>query len=266
MSEDDEGVSSKVVARPPRGHGARLTDAVLRSIRGHHAFESCVGKLATAIRLGVYPDGSMLPPERELAEKMGVSRATLREAIAALRMVGLVRTKRGRGGGTVVDHRPERRPEGTPMNLGERREALLDSLDFRRMVEPGACWLAASRDLDDVQIKLLTESLADVAEATDPGVHRQADSRLHLAIATVTDSPRTIDAVTSVQADLHDMLNAIPVLQVNIEHSAAQHQEVVEAIFARRAGDARLVMERHCDDTAALLYGLLGEHYGKEEV
>jgi GntR family transcriptional repressor for pyruvate dehydrogenase complex len=63
----------------------RLADAVLRPVRGHHAFESCVEKLATSIRLGLYEAGSTLPPERELAERIGVSRATLRDAIAALR-------------------------------------------------------------------------------------------------------------------------------------------------------------------------------------
>ena len=62
-----------------------LGEAVLRPVRGHHAFEACVEQLGTAIRLGVYPRGSTLPPERELAERMGVSRATLREAMAALR-------------------------------------------------------------------------------------------------------------------------------------------------------------------------------------
>ena len=83
-----------------------LGESVLRAVRGRHAFEGCVEQLATAIRLGVYPRGSALPPERELAERMGVSRATLREAIAALRSAEFVNTTRGRGGGTVVSYRP----------------------------------------------------------------------------------------------------------------------------------------------------------------
>ena len=83
-----------------------LADVVLASGRGRHAFEDCVERLATAIRLGIYPYGSALPPERELALRMGVSRATLREAIAALRAARMVRTRRGRGGGTVVDQAP----------------------------------------------------------------------------------------------------------------------------------------------------------------
>src|SRR4051812_29656887 len=96
-------VPRKRAVPPPVGP---LGDAVLRPVRGHHAFESCVEQLATAIRLGVFPLGAALPPERELAERMGVSRATLREAIAALRAADMVRTTRGRGGGTVVAFTP----------------------------------------------------------------------------------------------------------------------------------------------------------------
>ena len=73
---------------------------------GRHAFEGCVERLATAIRLGVYPCGTTLPPERELAGLLAVSRATVREAIAALRAAGMVSTTRGRGGGTVVELEP----------------------------------------------------------------------------------------------------------------------------------------------------------------
>src|SRR3954462_2976359 len=84
-----------------------LPRAVLRPVRGHHAFEACVEQVATAIRLGVYPLGTTLPPERELSERLEVSRATVREAIAALRAAGLVATRRGRGGGTVVTMKPQ---------------------------------------------------------------------------------------------------------------------------------------------------------------
>ncbi|UYM07320.1 FadR/GntR family transcriptional regulator [Solicola gregarius] len=233
-----------------------LTDAVLRPVRGHHAFESCVGRLATAIRLGVYANGDVLPPERELAARMEVSRATLREAIAALRTAGLVRTTRGRGGGTVIDYDPTH-PE-TVADLGDRRERLLDSLVFRRVVEGGASHVAAGRTLDAAQRALLQEAHERVADAADRGAHRQADSQFHLAIAAVTESPLIIDAVTVAQADLHDMLTAIPVLDVNIEHSDGQHAAITEAILGGRPTKARHVMESHCDDTEALLRGLLG--------
>jgi GntR family transcriptional regulator, transcriptional repressor for pyruvate dehydrogenase complex len=235
----------------------RLKDVVLRPVRGHHPFEGCVEQLATAIRLGVYPTGSTLPPERDLAERMGVARATLREAMAALRQTGMVRTTRGRGGGTVVSYEPQPPAYAEGSALADRREHLLDCLVFRRVVEPGASWTAAQRDLSAADRALLGEALTAVETAPDPAAHRQADSRLHLTIAGVTASPRTIAAVTDVQACLHDMLQAIPVLEVNIAHSNSQHAAIVAAILDGSAARARRVMEQHCEDTAALVRGLL---------
>ena len=234
-----------------------LGATVLRAVRGHHAFEGCVEQLATAIRLGVYPRGSALPPERELAERLGVARATLREAIAALRAADFVNTTRGRGGGTVVSYRQAKPSARLARALLPRSEELHDMLVFRRVVEPGACHIAASRELTDEQRDLLVTAHDEVAGATDDVEHRQADSRFHLALAAVTDSPLTVRSVTAVQADLHDMLMAIPVLDVNIDHSSAQHKAILTAVLKGDATKARRVMESHCDDTAALLRGLL---------
>jgi GntR family transcriptional repressor for pyruvate dehydrogenase complex len=235
-----------------------LGEAVLRRVRGHHAFEACVEQLATAIRLGAYPTGSALPPERELAGRMGVSRATLREAMAALRQAGLVETRRGRGGGTVVTQGSALQARIPVRQREQRRSEWLDALAFRRIVEPGACALAATTDLGEKSRRTLTTALAAVAKAQRPGTHRQADSRLHLTLATLTGSRSVIEAVTSVQASLEEMLRAIPVLEANIAHSDRQHETIVAAVLDGDPGRARRAMEQHCDDTAALLRGLLG--------
>jgi GntR family transcriptional repressor for pyruvate dehydrogenase complex len=230
-----------------------LAETVLASSRG---FESCVERLATAIRLGVYPHGSALPPERELAGLLGVSRATVREAIAALRAAGMVSTTRGRGGGTVVDLEPPT-PGGEPGAATPRRPELLDALVFRRVVEPGACFVAATVGRSATDLEGLHAAHDRVRAAETPAEHRQADSRLHLAIAALTGSAYLVDAVTQVQAAVHEMLLAIPVLATNIEHSNAQHAEIVAAVEGREPERARCAMEEHCDDTAALLRGLL---------
>jgi GntR family transcriptional repressor for pyruvate dehydrogenase complex len=243
---------------PPAPDALRLPQAVLRPVRGHHAFEACVEQLATAIRLGVYPSDTALPAERELAEQLGVSRATLREAIAALRAAGLVETTRGRGGGTVVRRRPAKRKSAARAAIRGRHADLLDSLRFREVVEPGAAALAAERGLDQSARRLLEETLDAVSRAPAGPVHRQCDSRLHLAIAAASGSPRMMAAVTQVQAELDEMLQAIPVLAPNIAHSTAQHQAIVKAILAGNPRRAAQVMTEHCEDTAALLRGLLG--------
>jgi GntR family transcriptional repressor for pyruvate dehydrogenase complex len=236
-----------------------LARVLLRPVRGHHAFEACVEQLATAIRLGVYPLGSTLPAERDLAERMQVSRATLREAMAALRAADLVETRRGRGGGTVVTMKPQtpsarRAARTTP----QQRRDWLDALEFRRIVEPGAAHQVASIALDEAARARLEAAHAAVAGATSRARHRQADSRFHLTLASLTQSPRMVEAVTSVQASLHEMLSAIPVLQTNIAHSDAQHATLLRAVLDGRPDKARQTMEEHCDDTAALLRGLVG--------
>lgn len=240
-----------------------LLGTVLRPVRTHHVFEACVEQLATAIRLGVYPLGSTLPGERELAERLGVSRATLREAIAALRQAGLVETRRGRGGGTVVTLKPTTPSARKASRVSAQvRADWLDVLEYRRITEPGAAYLAArrqqDRSLDDDQREQLRAALEDVATARRPAAHRQADSRFHLTVAALTGSARVLSAVTDVQRVLHEMLLAIPVLDANIAHSDRQHATVVKAVLDGRPDRARRAMEQHCDDTAALLRGLVG--------
>ena len=243
----------------PSPQPTRLPDAVLRPAVGN-VFETTVEQLATAIRLGVFVVGEQLPAERELAERLGVSRNTLREAIAALRDSGLVETRRGRSGGTVVTdagHGPGGDRLATGGTAVRHGAALEDALDFRRVVEPGAARLAATRRLSGDQRAWLTESLRAVREA-DLGGHRIADSRLHLAIATVTGSPMVVEAVTRAQAALGELLGAIPVLRTNIDHSHEQHDVIVAAILAGDPDTARTTMEEHCDATSALLRGLIG--------
>ena len=68
----------------------------------------------------------------------------------------------------------------------------------------------------------------------------------------------TIEAVTEVQVRPARHAPAIPVLEANLEHSNRQHRAIVQAILGGEPTKARRTMEQHCDDTAALLRGLLG--------
>jgi GntR family transcriptional repressor for pyruvate dehydrogenase complex len=241
---------------PGPSAGANLADAVLRPVREGNAFESTVEHLATAIRLGVFAEGDRLPPERELAERLRVGRATLRDAIGALRQAGLVTTRRGRGGGSVVVYRGPR-VEGTGVQgLDWTRDQIADALAFRRVVEPGAAALAASSDLSADQRAWLVEALRAVTTGADE-VRRVADARLHLGLASLSGSSRVVDAVAQAQSCMAELLAAIPVLRVNIAHSDAQHADIVEAVLTGDAERARTVMEEHCDATSALLRGLI---------
>lgn len=232
---------------------ADLPDAVLRPVREGNAFESTVEHLATAIRLGVFRAGERLPAERELAERLKVGRATLRDAISALREAGLVTTSRGRSGGTVVVG-----PDLAALADGPVRSAaeIEDVLLFRRVVEPGAAALAAAAALTGAQRAFLADALAAVQAAADDAGRRVADARLHLAVASLSGSPMLVEAVTASQSRLSELLSAIPVLRANIAHSDVQHADLVDAVLRGDADRARAVAQEHCDATSALLRGL----------
>lgn len=231
-----------------------LERVLFRPVRDGNPFEVTVERLATAIRLGAVTE--RLPPERELAALLGVSRMTLRDALAALADAGFVTSRRGRGGGTFVcDRLPS---DGDAAAVARSMgESLTHALDYRRIIEPGAAALAAATDLSAAAHAHLRACLAEATEATDDGLRRRADSRFHLAIASVTGNEPLITAVADVQARLSGLLELIPVLRTNITHSDAQHAEIVAAIAAGDAARADTVMREHCDATAALLRGFL---------
>jgi len=282
---------STVSAPAPAAEPAVLVP-VWRPVRGGNAFEITVSRLAQAIRLGVVGVGERLPPERELAEKLQVSRVTLREAIRALREAGYLESRRGRTGGTFVlsptaavgaatppipaPRRGGRSPAGTALMAlrptdglaaddpradaaelaREMGDTLHDALDFRRVLEPGAAALAAGRSLSAPDRQALVGALVAARERGES--RRVNDSRLHLAIAAASGSPSLAAAIADVQLTLDRLLSAIPVIRRNLDHSDAQHDRIVDAILHGDAAAARVAMEEHCDGTAALLRGLLG--------
>ncbi len=242
-------------------HAERGALPVWRPVRGGNAFEITVARLVQAIKLGMVRAGERLPAERELAERLQVSRVTLREAIAALRDAGYLESRRGRHGGTFVrSARPAPGPGNGRPDPGklarEMGERLPDALDFRRVLESGGAALAANRSLPAGERQHLVGALA-ASRDRDPLTRRVADSRLHLLIATASGSPSLAAAVADVQLTLDRLLAAIPVIAKNLDHSDAQHAHIVDAILAGDPGSARAAMEEHCDATAELLRGLL---------
>jgi DNA-binding FadR family transcriptional regulator len=231
-------------------------DALFRPVRAGNAFEETVERLLQSIRLGVVGAGDRLPPERELSERLGVSRVTLREAIRALSDAGYVESRRGRYGGTFVNESLPAPPE----HVGDGRKmdaaALEDALSLRYVLETGASEMAAARSLTPADRAHLTDTLAEASTA-DLADYRRKDSRLHLAIAEVTGSGSLTTAMADVRMRVNQLLDEIPLLEPNLEHSNAQHQSIVDAIFAGDTAAARRAMAEHIDGTASLLRAFL---------
>src|SRR3954447_19712158 len=139
------------------------TDAVLRPARTGNAFEDALERLLQAVKLGVFRQGDRLPPSRDLAARLAVSRVTLREALHALEKGGSLELPRGRSGGAFVTHQPA---AGNAEPLRTRAAELDDVLVHREAVEVGAAAAAARVPLTAVQSGYLRRRADDVAEAS----------------------------------------------------------------------------------------------------
>jgi GntR family transcriptional regulator, transcriptional repressor for pyruvate dehydrogenase complex len=238
------------------GGSPAIIAAVFRAVRTGNAFEETVERLLEGVKLGVYAPGDRLPPERELTRRLGVSRITLREALHELAAAGYVETKRGRFGGTFIIRQPEPLVPDELTRTARDMGELDDALTFRRVVEIGAAEMAARASLNRQQRENLAECLAAMQDAAGTS-YRQADTRLHLAIADAAGSPLLTESVVEARVRLVDLLNAIPMLERNLEHANVQHASIVRAILAGDPERARRTMEEHVAGTAALLRGFL---------
>ncbi|WP_219462691.1 FadR/GntR family transcriptional regulator [Nonomuraea rhizosphaerae] len=231
---------------------------VLRPVRAGNAFEETVERLLQAIKLGVVAPGGKLPPERELAVQLGISRVTLREAIRALQDAGYLDVRRGRYGGAFVTYTP---PEPGAADLRKMvadmgTADLSDALTFRMAVECGAAEVLARTPLTDDQRALLRRRLTEL-NAAGLDDYRRLDTAFHLSIAELTGSSLLATACADARLRVSDLLNAIPMLQVNLSHSALQHQAIVAAILSGDPERARRAVAEHLEGTAALLRAFL---------
>ncbi|AJP01215.1 GntR family transcriptional regulator [Streptomyces cyaneogriseus subsp. noncyanogenus] len=228
---------------------------VLRPVRAGNGFEEALEQILQVVRLGLVAGGERLPAERELAGRLGISRVTLREVLRVLHDQGLVESRRGRYGGTFVLPRADTAGEDEL----RRRIAgvdLEDVLRFREVLEVGAAGLCAAHGLDGGRAERLRRALAGTHDAPLDG-YRRADTMLHLTLAGLCGSPTLAAQYAAVRATVNDLLDCIPLLVRNLEHSQRQHTALVEAVLGGDADRAREVMREHCAGTAALLRGFL---------
>ena len=237
----------------PQPESGGASAALLRPVRYGNAFEETVERLLSTIRLGVLEPGASLPPERELAVRLGVSRDTVREAIKSLAEAGYLVSRRGRYGGTFL---AERLPEPAGDAGGVTRADIDDVLRVREVLEVGAARMAAGRTLTPGDCDELWARVADVRAAPRRD-YRRLDSRLHLAIAEAAGSPSLVSLVATNRMRVIALLDRIPLLNNNIKHSDDQHHAVVAAIVAGDPGRAAAAMLDHLAGSAALLHGFL---------
>jgi GntR family transcriptional regulator, transcriptional repressor for pyruvate dehydrogenase complex len=227
--------------------------AVFDPVQTATTLEETVERLGTAIRLGLLGPGDQLPPERDLADQLGIARSTLRQALTSLTESGHLIALRGRGGGTFVSEAPPLAESSRPdLQGGHWRELL----DYRIAVEVGTVVLASER----VQPEDIARLQAHVDTMEAPGefaAYRRADVFFHLGIAETARSPRLLAAMTEVQGQMSELIGHIAHPAPVLARSNEQHAALVAALERRDGRAAAQIVREHLKGTEQVLAGLM---------
>jgi|SRR5438105_2047039 len=213
----------------------------LQTIAPRRLYRQIADQLRTLIEGGEYPVGTRLPPERDLAVQLGVSRPSVREALIALEVEGLVEVRMG-SGIYVLDAQP----------AGTRRitaEAPLETIRARQLIESELAAHAA-RTMKRSQIGGLREAIAVMeGEAAAGQLPTRGDRLFHLRIAEASANSVLVRIVTDLYDERHN-----PLFQQLGSHfettrswvdAIAEHRAVVDAIASRSPQAARDAMTQH---------------------
>ncbi len=200
--------------------------AVIGAVDLVPAHEVVTGRLRHAIHLGTYLPGDKLPPERTLAQQLGVSRMTVREAIRVLRTEGYVSSRRGSAGGITVLGQGDDVKRLLRVLLGRMAE-LDDNFGFRVAVEGAAARLAAQRRTES-DLARLRRAFAELEQGRDSARFGAADNVFHLAIADAARNRFMRQAIEDVRAMTWVPLDqaVYPVFPSAHEH----HAQILRAI------------------------------------
>jgi GntR family transcriptional repressor for pyruvate dehydrogenase complex len=218
------------------------------------AYQLVVERLRRAIHLGQYVPGDRLPSERKLAESLGVSRVTVREALRVLQGEGYVETRRGAMGGPFVV--PQAEPtERLREILRDRRQEFESLMDFRIVVEGGSARLAAERSTDE-DLARMRGAIEDMTTSENLFRFRQADSAFHLAVANAAANPMLRDAIENARAAMFLPMDSLQ-QELHLGEWVRRHRDLLRAIEARDAGAAARATRRHIEHNRAEIRALL---------
>lgn len=196
-------------------------------------YELVSEQIRRAIHIGTYLPGDKLPAERQLAEQMGVSRTTVREALRVLEGEGYVESHRGATGGIVVLDQSASEDRIRPVVV-ERLAEFEELFDFRMAIEGAAARLAAVRRTE-ADLKQLQKAVDAMAEGWQTARFRAADSAFHLGIADAARNGFMRQAIEDARARMW-----IPIdrhVDTVFRTANRHHDEILQAI-RRRDPDA----------------------------
>lgn len=218
-------------------------------VKVKRAVETIIDQIKDHILSGELRPGDKLLTERDLAEHLKVSRASVREALSALNMAGILEIKHGEGiflkkadSNSVI--------EPLTMIILLEKDKIKNLLEVRKALEVESAGLAAEKHRPE-HLEKIKKALAEMEEDLVTGnTGEQADLRFHFAIAESTDNPLLIMLMNTIHEGMNQTLRATRKLWLSSTSGTTQrlyeeHQEIYIAISARDKEKAREIMYQH---------------------
>ncbi len=209
-------------------------------------------ELEQAIVEGIYPAGERLPPERALAEELGVSRPTLREALNKLSVQGLIESRQG-GGHRVTTSIGSSLVDPLMALLGKHERFHYDILEYRQALEGMAAWYAAKRATveDKMRLERCFERIAQAHRAEESAEEARADAAFHLCIAEASHNVLLLHNMKALfQLLAASIADSVFAFTGNSDRGKAlltQHRALLDSILAGDAEAARAASVGHLE-------------------
>lgn len=229
----------------PIGPRSRVNEKIIRAIRRQ-------------IHEGELKPGDRLPPERQLANLLGVSRGSVREALRALELSGVVRSQHGEGNFVAAV-----RANGATAQLAQfverQRASLHDLFDARKTLEPQLAAVAAERASPD-EVKRLRTAIEEQERDWRTGdleAAFRADRLFHQVIAEATRN-QTLINLHGILSDLvADGRREAIESDARREQSALDHRRIYQAFVRKDAAAASAAMRQHVENVERIVMGAL---------
>ena len=204
-------------------------------------------QLRRQILAGALAPGAVLPPERDLVTKTGLSRGSVREALRILEAEGLVTTRPGRQGGSVA-RQPgdESLAKYVSLFVHGRGISLLSLLQTREAVEPSLAYLAA-QNRTDAELQDLVDITKRVEDAyADPPLYLAENVKWHCAIATASHNELLRAFMVAISSMVYKASAIENFATEDVRNVVLKaHRRILDAIVAKDADAARRRMARH---------------------
>lgn len=244
----------------------------VESIQNRRLYQQIADQLRSMIQRGEYPPGSYLPAERELSQQFGVSRTSLREALIALEVVGLVKVRVGDGvmvlpqpqaqapAKAAQPHVIDQAMRSSPWELDPELSTEPDFgvevppfslLQARRLVEPETAALAAEHASDEQLAGIREAHRQNIEDNRAGSTTHPGDRLLHMRIADASGNPAYALLIRHLLGHkygaMFQRLQELYTPRDMPRRSEREHRAIVEAICARDPQAARRAMRAHLD-------------------